>query len=204
MFDRMLFLHEAENRESFLRRIALLFPRSDYRFIEIERAYDLVKDAFRGKYRDDGITRYFEHIRAVALILIDYLRVKDHRIIIAALLHDIVEDIPSWNIERVRLEFGEYVASLVDYLTKPSKDEYPLPEEREHVYHFRFRSAPREFFLIKLSDRLHNIITLGTCPSEKRARKIAETKKHYVMYAEEHFILYHELLLALERLETVD
>jgi GTP pyrophosphokinase len=196
MFKGMGFLSAAENRESFFRRIALFYPKSDPRYIDIERAYNTAKDAFRGIDREGG-ERYFEHIRAVALILIDYLRVKDHHLIIAALLHDIVEDIPSWNVDRVRVEFGDYVAYLVDYMTKPSKDEYPDKEEREFVYHFRFKSAPREFFLLKLSDRLHNLLTLGYCTPEKISRKLRETEDHYIHYAETHFILYHELIEAI-------
>lgn len=200
MLRGMDFLTAAENRESFFKRISLFYPKSDPKYIDIERAYNFAKDAFRGVEREGG-ERYFEHIRAVVLILIDYLRVKDHRLIIAALLHDIVEDVPSWNIERVRREFGDYVAFLVDYLTKPSKDEYPDKLERERVYHFRFRSAPREFFLIKLADRLHNLLTLGYCPPEKIERKVRETLDNYLSYAEEHFILYHEIMEALKKIQ---
>jgi (p)ppGpp synthase/HD superfamily hydrolase len=202
ILERMPFLAAAENRESFFKRITLFYPRSDHRYIEIKRAYNSAKDAFRGIEREGG-ERYFEHVRAVALILIDYLRVKDYRLIVAALLHDIVEDIPSWTIERVRQEFGEYVAYLVDYLTKPPVAEYGSKEERDHAYHFRFRSAPREFFLIKLPDRFHNVITLGYCTPEKRKRKIEETRNYYLGYAEEHLILYHEMLEALEEVEKV-
>ena len=199
--ERMPFLSAAENRESFFRRIALIFPESDDRYQAILRAYNDAKDAFRGKPREDG-QRYFEHLRAVALILIDYMRIDDHELIIAALLHDIVEDIPSWTIGRVREGYGNRVAKLVDYLTKPAKSHYPNKEERISVYHRRFRKAPREFFLIKLSDRLHNLLTLAACPPEKRARKIAETKEHYVHYAELHFFLLHEIEEALAEAET--
>lgn len=189
-----------EDRESFFKRIAFYYPTMDPRYKEIERAYNYAKDAFRDKKRDDG-ERYFEHIRAVALILIDYLRVRNYRLIIAALLHDIVEDCPSWTIERVQEEFGDYVALLVEFLTKPSNKEFQSKKDRTRVYHLRFETAPREFFLIKLSDRLHNIITLWSCTAEKRVRKIAETREEYLPYAEQHLILYYELLDALEELE---
>lgn len=201
MLKGMEFLTEAENRESFFKRISYFFPTLDPRYKEIERAYNVAKDAFRGKYRDDAKTRYFEHIRSVVLILIDYLRVKNHHVIIAGLLHDIVEDVPSWTVERVRLEFGEEVALLVDYMTKPEKTN-ASKKERDAIYHFRFRSAPREFFLIKLSDRLHNVLTLWNCTLEKRKRKIEETQVYYLPYAEDHMILYHELLEAISFLEA--
>jgi GTP pyrophosphokinase len=196
----MEFLSAAENRASFFRRVALYYPTLDWRYKLIEQAYNDAKDAFRGKYRDDQKTRYFEHIRAVALILLDYLRIRDYELIIAALLHDIVEDIPSWTIERVRVKYGERVALYVQYLTKPSKEEYPDRDERELVYHTRFDAAPREFFIIKLADRLHNLLTLYACTPEKQARKVAETRRFYLPHAEKHLILMHEIEDALAEL----
>lgn len=201
MLARMEFLKAAENKESFFRRISYFYPTLDPRYQLIQRAYNDAKDAFRGLYRDDQETRYFEHIRVVTLILIDYLRVTDHEMIIAALLHDIVEDIPSWTIGRVRAEFGERVAFLVEYLTKPPKHEYTSKEERDRAYHSRFLFAPREFFLLKLADRFHNMITLWNCDGEKRKRKIEETRNHYLPHAEKHLILYHELLEAIRVIE---
>lgn len=202
MIEKMMFLAAAENRKNFFRRVAYYYPTLDPRYRLIERAYNDAKDAFRGMYRDDGETRYFEHIRAVALILLDYLRVRDYELVIAALLHDIVEDKDEWTIERVGLEYGERVAHLVEYLTKPSKSEYPEKGEREKVYHSRFEFAPREFFLIKLSDRFHNVYTLWACEEEKRRRKIEETRRYYLPHAEKHLILLHELEEVLRRAEN--
>lgn len=191
----------SENRETFFARIALFFPVLDYRYKEIERAYNLVKEEFRDIMREDG-QRYFEHLRAVALILIVHLRVKDYRLIIAALLHDLVEDRPErWTIQRVRAEFGDEVALLVDFLTKHERPGM-TDEECVDAYHRRFRFAPRGFFLIKLADRLHNLITLWACSPEKRRRKIAETRDHYLFWAEEHCILIHEIEGAIELLEN--
>ncbi|MFH1366434.1 MAG: HD domain-containing protein [Patescibacteria group bacterium] len=201
MLEKMTFLSAAENRESFFKRISLFLVPSDPRYQAIKRAYNCAKDAFRDIYREDG-DRYFEHLRAVALILIVYLRVKDHCLIVAALLHDIVEDIPSWTIERVRDEFGDKVAFYVDLMTKPDIKDFSSKEEVDKVYHTRFSFAPREFFLLKLSDRLHNLITLWACTPEKRARKIEETITYYLPYAEKHFILLHELEEALALLKN--
>ena len=90
---KFAYLGMTKNRESFFRRIALLFPVSDFRYKIIERAYDTAKDAFCNEVRD-GNERYFEHLRGVTLILIEHLRVRDHELIVSALLHDIAEDIP--------------------------------------------------------------------------------------------------------------
>lgn len=203
ILGKMPFLEAAENRATFFARIAQIYPTRDPRYKEIERAYNAAKDAFRGKNREGG-ERYFEHLRAVALILIVYLRIKDHRIICAALLHDVVEDIEHWTIARVAAEFGDYVALLVEYLTKPPLELYGGSKAlRDKAYHDRFDSAPREFFLIKLADRLHNLITLGACSAEKRARKIEETKLHYLPYAERELILLHEIEGVIEELVAV-
>lgn len=201
MLDKMAFLSAAENRGTFFKRIALLFPTLDPRYKAIEKAYNSAKDAFRGKVRESG-ERYFEHIRAVTLIQVDYLRIKEHELIIASLLHDIVEDVPSWTVERVNAEFGPRVAMLVEYLTKPSKTSIFFKEERERIYHERFRAAPRDFFLVKLPDRLHNLTTLWACPEEKILRKISETKMHYLPYAERELILLHEIEEAIAALES--
>jgi len=192
-FKRMYFLEEFENRDSFFKRISWLFPKRDKRYKLIERAYNDAKDAFRGVYRADKETRYFEHIRATALILIEYLRVKDHELIVAALLHDIVEDVPSWTTQRIENEYGEQVALLVDYLTKPDESNYSSKQKRNELYHARFRFAPREFFLIKLADRFHNLYTLWNCSKQKQERKVEETEKYYLPHAEKHLILYHEM-----------
>jgi GTP pyrophosphokinase len=200
----MPFLSQAETRQHFFGRIACFLPNRDPRYREIERAYEFAKDAFREVYRDDG-NRYFEHLRATALIVVEYLRVRDYKLIVGALLHDIVEDKDEWTIERVHREFGHEVALLVQYLTMPSPEELLNCHSREYVYHERLAFAPREFFLIKLPDRLHNILTLDGRPKEKRVAKIEETRRHYMQYAERHNILIHELehaLLLAEKYEA--
>jgi GTP pyrophosphokinase len=183
---KLSFFSQSENRGSFFARIGSLYPESDKRYCLIKKAYDTAKDAFRKKYRESG-ERYFEHLRCVALIQIDMLYIYHHpdAYILngAALLHDIVEDIPSWPIERVREEFGEKVAELVDWLTKRNEKEY----------HERFINAPRNFFLVKLPDRLHNMLTIWSCSREKILRKIEETEKYYLPFAEQHLILAREL-----------
>lgn len=186
------FLEHAGNRDAFFRRIKELYPSTDERYRRISHAYNTAKDTFRHVIREDG-ERYFEHLRAVALILIVYLRVRDADLIVAALLHDIVEDCPQWPNERVRAEFGEHVADLLGWLSKPSKIEYPEKADRDRIYHARLALAPREVLIIKLADRLHNMLTLSACDAEKRRRKIEETQRYYLPLAEREILLIHEL-----------
>lgn len=188
-----------ENRAKFFERIERIYSPLDWRYALIEKAYDIAKDAFREKFRDGG-GRYFEHLRAVSLIIIDYLRITDHEIIIAALLHDIVEDIPSWTIERIRNIFGDNVALWVSYLTKSPKSKIPDKLEREDAYMKLLESAPREVFLIKLVDFLHNCLTMWKCTPQKRHDKIRQSKV-YLRHAVREIILIHEIEEAVEVLK---
>ena len=190
--EHMPFLAAAENREKFFIRVSMFLPASDERYKLIELAYNEAKDAFREVKRSGG-ERYFEHLRAVALILLEYLEIRDYELIIAALLHDIVEDIPAWTIERVQTMFGARVAGLVEYLTEPTEEEFGSKESAEHAYHGRFEFAPRDFFIIKLADRVHNLLTIDARPRNKQLAKVAETKQHYMPYARKHLILLPEL-----------
>ena len=188
-------VERSHNRASFFEVIESIYPKLDWRYKLIERAYNDAKDAFRQVSREGG-GRYFEHLRATTLLLILYLRVRDYKLIIVAILHDVVEDIPSWTIERIRDTYGEEIALLVDYMTKPKKPGQSAGEV-DRIYHARFQQAPRNFFLIKLCDRLHNILTLSGCPLSKRLNKIEETRRYYLSYAEANQILIHELEEAL-------
>ncbi|MDI6777973.1 MAG: HD domain-containing protein [Patescibacteria group bacterium] len=195
-------LESAKDRQSFFKIIASIYPKLDWRYKLIEKAYNDAKDAFREIKRESG-ERYFEHLRAVALILMLYLRVRDYRLIVAGILHDIVEDIPSWTITRVEAEYGEEIALLVEWISEP-KDIFPDKDECKRVYHSRFAEAPRDLFIIKMPDRFHNMLTLWSCSKEKKRRKIEETKRYYLPYAEKHLILLHELEAAIEELENAE
>lgn len=201
VLNKMSFLSEAESKESFFKRIAVFLSPLDERYRLVEKAYDAAEDAFRFKYRETG-DRYFTHIRAVPLILIEYLGVQDFILIITALLHDIVED-TEWTIERVELEFGPKVALLISYLTKPNAEDFPekSKKERVEIYHTRFEKAEPDFFLIKMPDRFHNLITLWDLSPGKIRRKIAETERHYLPYAKKYRILYHEIEEAIKSLK---
>ena len=140
----------------------------------IQTAYLFAKYGHRGQQRHNGV-RYFEHPRAVAEIVIKELRLKnDWRIIVLALLHDILED--SWLLTEYRLErnFGRKVALWVKLLTKQPKD----------GYHERLKQAPWQVLLIKLCDRLHNLRTLEHCDEAKQRKQVLETCELYLPLAD--------------------
>ncbi len=193
-------LEASESRKTFFARIERYYSKYSKEYKFIERAYDDAKDAFRHTKRQSG-ERYFEHVRAVAIILIDYLHIFEligleipaYKVVAAALLHDIVEDCPEWPLSRIEKCYGSDVAWLLDYVSKRPKSEFSSEEEQLKFYHSRFVTAPRVFFLVKLADRLHNQLTLWCCDIEKIRRKMLETLKYYIPWARKLGILAYEL-----------
>ena len=99
----------------------------------------------------------------------------DTTTLVAALLHDTVED-TDYSLDKLRAEFGEEVAHLVDGVTKLDKVEFGNAAEAETIRKMVVAMArdPR-VLVIKLSDRLHNMRTMQFLPPEKQARKARET-----------------------------
>lgn len=149
----------------------------------IQKAYILAKTSHGNQKRHSG-DLYFSHPLAVAEILIELK--LDQSSIIAALLHDVVEDTEVL-LEDIEKNFGEEVANLVDGVTKLSKIEVSNFNQRV-VENFRKLtiaiSEDIRVLLVKLADRLHNMRTLHHLPSkEKRFRKAQETLDIYAPLA---------------------
>lgn len=138
-------------------------------------AYMFSKYGHERQVRDCG-QRYFEHPRAVANIIIDELKINDNwRIIVTALLHDILED--SWllNERRIAINFGKRAARWIVLLTKTPNVDYLALLSRCNEW---------EVLLVKLSDRVHNLRSLSVCSKEKQERCRMETKTHYLPLAD--------------------
>jgi len=169
-----------ENRQKFFAR--LKGKVSDNDFKRIHDAYSLAKTGHRNQFRDDD-TRYFEHCRETALILMDELGIYDADLIIAALLHDMIEDSKLITLESIAETFGNKVADLIKVMSKPKKGDarFKNDDRKRHQYYFtRLYNSDWLVWLLKLCDRLHNTRTLGKCLPEKRARKIQETYDVYL------------------------
>lgn len=168
---------------------------SEEQIKEIDTAYQIAKAAHRGQARDGG-ERYFEHPRSIALILLDELNINNHKLIIAAFLHDAPEDTAvfgnsqkikpysQWqNQVKERLEniFDEDVSEMVLAVTKPEVDGVEIISKQQalNLYKQQLNDASPEAILLKMADRLHNLRTLESCSMEKRVRKIKETKDVY-------------------------
>lgn len=178
-----------ENHASFLNRLKLKVTAEELALINI--TYTQSKYAHRSQKRDSGV-RYFEHLRAVALILIDELEIYDYEMICAALLHDVLEDSHLFSAADIKFIFGENIAEMVTTLSMPPNDCNRFSSEKEWLdfYHQVIHDTDVQIQIIKLCDRLHNMRTLNPCTKEKRLRKTLETKTHYLPLIEKIYETY--------------
>jgi guanosine-3',5'-bis(diphosphate) 3'-pyrophosphohydrolase len=149
---------------------------------EVKAAFHFSDEAHLGQYRQSG-EPYITHPVAVAEICADWK--LDAQSIMAALLHDVMEDQGVTKTELAE-RFGPKVAELVDGLSKLDKMEFRNREEAQ-AENFRkmLLAMARDVrvILVKLADRLHNMRTLGAVPTEKRRRVARETLDIYAPIA---------------------
>ncbi len=163
-----------------VQRIRESSPKVDVR--EVIRAYQYAEQAHEGQMRKSG-EAYITHPIAVATELA-HLGL-DTATIVAALLHDVVEDTQATR-DQIADYFGEEVAVLVDGVTK--LDALKV-DSKEHQQAETFRkmivAMARDIrvLLIKLADRLHNMATLEHMPREKQKRIAQETLDIYAPLA---------------------
>ena len=146
------------------------------------RAYDIARTQHDGQFRKSG-EPYVTHPLAVALALADYGMDRDT--LVAALLHDTVEDTPL-TIEEIETEFGAEVAHLIDGVTKLDRIKFDSREEAQAATIRKMVVAMAQdvrVLLIKLADRLHNVQTLGPLPPPKQQRVARETIDVYAPLA---------------------
>ena len=166
--------------------------RADANIQKIRYAFWVAEKAHHGQMRASGVP-YILHPLAVARILVD-LRLDDEAII-AALLHDVLEDCPEVKPESIAKDFGADVLHLVEGVTKlqfkPHGD--MNPRQRAAAETTRTAETLRKMLLamaqdfrvmvIKLADRLHNMTTLDSLAPEKQTRIATETLDIYAPLA---------------------
>ena len=147
---------------------------------EIERAFLAARHAHEGQMRKSG-DQYITHPVAVAQILADLG--LNSETIIAALLHDTVED-TAYSLKQIKTDFGDQVSSLVDGVTKLDKLIYGPTAEAETVRKMVVAmSRDVRVLVIKLADRLHNARTWKFVSAENAERKARETLDIYAPLA---------------------
>ncbi|MEQ9545816.1 MAG: RelA/SpoT family protein [Marinobacter sp.] len=152
------------------------------RINQVRRAYYYAEQAHEGQMRRSG-DRYITHPLAVAHILADLK--LDHQSLMAAMLHDVIEDtgIPK---DALSDQFGDDVAELVDGVSKLTQIEFRSRAEAQAENFQKMTLAMARdirVILVKLADRLHNMRTLGPMPYEKRLRIATETLDIYAPIA---------------------
>ncbi len=148
----------------------------------LEKAYNFGLEAHKNQQRYSG-EPYFGHCLSVALILAELK--MDKATIIAALLHDTVED-TDITLEDIKEEFGEQVSLLVDGVTKMSSIKFQNKEARQaETFRKMLLSMAKDIrvIIIKFADRLHNMRTLHHVPDKKRPRIAIETRDIYAPLA---------------------
>ena len=148
----------------------------------LKKAYIVAKDAHDGQMRSSG-DPYITHPVAVALNLAKMH--LDHETLMAALLHDVIEDTPVTKEELAEL-FGNTVAELVEGVSKLDKLKFDNKEEMQAENFRKMVLAMVQdirVILIKLADRTHNMRTLESLRPDKRRRIARETLEIYAPIA---------------------
>jgi len=164
---------------------------------ETQRAFIVARDAHSGQMRSSG-DPYITHPVAVAGILADMH--LDHETLMAALLHDVIED-THHNKEDLSKQFGETVGELVEGVSKLEKIHFSSTQEAQAENFRKMMMAMVQdirVILIKLADRTHNMRTLGSLRPDKRRRIARETLEIYSPMA--HRLGIHDIKNELEDL----
>ena len=179
----------SEAAKTLIERVGAYLPEDSTELVG--QAYLYADECHSGQMRQSG-DPYIAHPLETALFLAD-LHLDTHTIV-AALLHDVVEDC-GVSLEEITLRFGPEVSKLVDGVTKltrmddklqpPAEDVAGLMDDAESLHAESLRkmlvsmAEDIRVVLIKLADRLHNMNTLDALPPEKRKRIAQETLDIY-------------------------
>jgi guanosine-3',5'-bis(diphosphate) 3'-pyrophosphohydrolase len=164
--------------EPLLRVVRSTHPKADVSMIE--RAYATAELAHQGQLRKSG-DPYITHPLAVTTILAELG--MDPATLVAALLHDTVED-TAYSLEALTGDFGDEVAMLVDGVTKLDKVTYGEAAQAETVRKMVVAMARDiRVLVIKLADRLHNARTWRYVSESSARRKARETLEIYAPLA---------------------
>ncbi len=149
---------------------------------QVKRAYYYAEQAHTGQFRRSG-EPYITHPLAVANILASIR--MDYQSLMVAMLHDVIEDTGIAK-SAISQQFGETVADIVDGVSKLAKIEYETQAEKQAKNFQKMALAMAQdlrVIIVKLSDRLHNMRTLGALPPEKKRRIAKETLEIYAPIA---------------------
>lgn len=161
-------------------QLAVLAPETSTR--RLGDAVAFAEEAHGDQRRPAG-EPYLEHLLEVLEILVSGAGVRDEDLLVAAVIHDVVEDTGRTAAE-VGERFGPRVQEWVGWVTKPDPAAHEDPAEVRNRYLLSLRSAPPEVLQLKLADRYSNVQRLDTHPRvEKQRSYYRETCRHLVPLA---------------------
>ena len=128
---------------------------------------------YHGDQRRPTGAPYLEHLLEALEVLVRGAGVTDPDVLSAAVLHDVVEDTPC-TVDDVRREFGDRVAAMVGWVTKPP-DDGGDPKAAKKAYLAGLRDAPQDAILVKLADRASNVQTLRSLSPARQREYYAQT-----------------------------
>ncbi len=148
----------------------------------VKRAYYYAEQAHTGQFRRSG-EPYITHPLAVANILASIH--MDYQSLVVAMLHDVIEDTGIGK-DAIVEQFGDTIADIVDGVSKLAKIGHETQAEKQAKNFQKMALAMAQdlrVIIVKLSDRLHNMRTLGAMPPEKKRRIAKETLEIYAPIA---------------------
>jgi (p)ppGpp synthase/HD superfamily hydrolase len=158
----------------------------------VGEALKLAADAFASRVRKGSGAPYLTHLLAVATLVMEHGGDEDQ--IVAAVLHDYLEDIPGASIDLLRDRFGARVARLVLALSDATDatDKAPWrPRKERYLAHLRL--APADVKLVSAADKLHNVRSIV----EDHARMGDEVFARFTASRDETLWYYREVTVAL-------
>jgi len=143
----------------------------------LARAVEFARLHHGDQRRKTGVP-YLEHLLEALEVLVEGAGIASPDVLVAAVLHDVVEDTPV-TLDEVSAEFGPRVAELVGWVTIPALG----PGETKLAYLRRLRDAPPDAVLVKLADRASNVQTLRNLPLDQQRSYYEQTVSYIVPLA---------------------
>ena len=139
-------------------------------------------ERFHGDQKRPTGVPYVEHLLEALEILVRGAGITDPDVLCAAVLHDVVEDTPC-TIAGVRDAFGDRVADMVAWVTKPDAADGADKKAVKEAYLRRLSDAPEDAILVKLADRASNVQTLRNLPLRRQREYFAQTRAYILPLA---------------------
>jgi (p)ppGpp synthase/HD superfamily hydrolase len=147
----------------------------------LARAVEFARLHHGDQRRKTGVP-YLEHLLEALQVLVEGAGIASPDVLVAAVLHDVVEDTPV-TLDEVSAEFGPRVAELIGWVTIPAPGPGETKSAVRQAYLRRLRDAPPDAVLVKLADRASNVQTLRNLPLDQQRSYYEQTVSYIVPLA---------------------